>query len=223
MRIKESEVELNNEVKTIYQEIEIDDHQFRIEFILDEFLTDFRENKNKEEYFDLKMHYLYEETFMTHELYFEKDISFFDIKTFNCRVIAGERLNDSGERVYGLFNFETSEIKRPNKFSPHINKFDIELYLPSDRYAHYIDYVVKTAKENQQIDLIEGKFFIDVKELLKHVSVNNDSSIEINNAIFNYRKDSRGPMHDLFMSEKENEEWIEYINSLEKNNNDQLN
>ena len=64
---------------------------------------------------------------------------------------------------------------------------------------------------------------MQVKELLKHVSLNNDSSIEINNAIFNYRKDSRGPMHDLFMSEKENEEWIEYINSLEKNNKDKLN
>ena len=213
MPIKESEAVLTNDVLKIYQEIE--DHEFRIEFILDEFLTDFRENENKEEYFDLKMHYLYEETFMTHKLYFEKGISFFDVKTFNCRVIAGKRLNKVGKMVYGLLNFETTEIKRPNKFSPHINKFDIELYLPTDRYEHYIDYVVKTAKENQQIDPIEGKFFIDVKGLLKHVSVNNDSSIEIENAILNYRKDSSGPMHDLFMSEKENAEWIKYVNELE--------
>ena len=48
---------------------------------------------------------------MTHELYFEKDISFFDIKTFHCRVIAGERLNDSGERVYGLFNLKPQKLK----------------------------------------------------------------------------------------------------------------
>ena len=81
MRIKESESELKNDVLKIYQEI--DEEFLGIEFVLDKFLTDFRENKNKEEYFDLKMHFLYEKTFMTHELYFEKDISFFDIITFH--------------------------------------------------------------------------------------------------------------------------------------------